>query len=134
MTKEEIILNCSKLSLVEMEDVRNRINVLLISSRRKYGGKSSIRSAELMKVMADVMGLNLISLFSRESGHVWARTMVAYQMIKEGYSTSEIGGQMLKNHSTITHLKNKMEDVFAMPQAYGDILEIWNEFQKQIEL
>jgi hypothetical protein len=59
--------------------------------------------------------------------------MVAFQMCKEGYSTTEVGRQMMKDHSTIIHLRNKMQDVFELPQMYGDILEIWNRFQKQIQ-
>ena len=54
-------------------------------------------------------------------------------MSKEGYPTIEIGRQMMKNRTTIIHLLNKMQDVFALPQMYADVLEMWYKFQKQIE-
>ena len=54
-------------------------------------------------------------------------------MSKEGYTTIEIGRQMMKNRTTIIHLLKKMQDVFAFPQMYEDVLKIWYKFQKQIE-
>ena len=77
--------------------------------------------------------MKYVSLVSRIPEHVWARTMVAYQMVKEGYTSTEIGHQMMKDHSSVTHMKNKMQDALDLPQAYRDILETWNEFQKRIQ-
>lgn len=54
-------------------------------------------------------------------------------MCKEGYPNIEIGRQMMKNRASIIHLLNKMQDVFALPQMYEDVLEMWYKFQKQIE-
>ena len=86
-----------------------------------------------MGEMAKVIGQKTISYLSREPMDVWARTMIAYQMLIEGYSTGEIGRQMMKDHSTIIYLRKKMEDVFAIPQAYRDIIDIWNNFQNRIQ-
>ena len=75
-----------------------------------------------------------VDFFSRNPLDVWARTMVAYQMILEGYTCSEVGRQLMKDHSTITHLKKKMMDALSVPMAYQDIIPIWNEFQKRVVL
>ena len=86
-----------------------------------------------MGEMAKVIGQKTISYLSREPMDVWARTMIAYQMLIEGYSTGEIWRQMMKDHSTIIHLKNKMRDALSLPEAYGDIINIWDKFQKLIQ-
>ena len=103
-----------------------------IKESRKYG-QSPLRCSILMGEMAAALGWREIPYHSRESHHVWARTMVAYQMLKEGYRTTEVGRQMEKDHSSVCHMRDKMMDVFALPQAYGDILEMWEKFQKQID-
>ena len=86
----------------------------------------------LLEKMEQILG-EPVKFDSRVTRFVWARTMVAFQMCKEGYTTVEIGRQMMKGHSAIIHLRNKMQDVFALPQMYGDVLEMWNKFQKQID-
>ena len=88
----------------------------------------------LMGAMASLQGKQTISLTSRDMEDVWARTFMAYQMLNEGYTTTEIGEQMQKDHATIIYLRKKMQDVFELPWAYRDILEQWNEFQKRIQL
>jgi len=129
---EELKLMCEDLSLEDMEELKEYLSDIITSSK---GGirKTPLRCSMLLGEMADIMGEKYISYVSRIASHVWARTMVAYQMILEGYSTTEIGHQMIKDHSTITHMKVNMEDALSMPQAYQDIMPIWNEFQKRIQ-
>lgn len=92
-----------------------------------------MRCSILLGEMAKVIGVKYISQVSRIPSHVWARTMVSYQMIKEGYSTGEIGHQMMKDHATILYMKRKMQDALDVPSAYRDIIDIWNKFQKRIQ-
>ena len=54
-------------------------------------------------------------------------------MILEGYTTTEIGHQMEKDHSSVIHMRKKMQDALSLPWAYKDIIPIWNEFQKRIK-
>ena len=96
-------------------------------------GTDGVRSVELLDIYVDVTGRKP-KLFSRDREDVWAKAMVAYRMFNEGYTVSEISRQMFKNHSTVIHYRQKMEDALSVPQAYQDIIPIWNEFQKRIEL
>ena len=128
---EKLKLMCEDLSLQDMVELREYLSDIISCKSRIE--KTTLRCNFLMGEMTDIMGERYISYASRISSHVWARTMVAYQMIKEGYSTLEIGRQMMKDHSTIIHLRNKMQDVFALPQLYGDVLEMWNKFKNQID-
>lgn len=127
---DDLKLAVENLTLQDKVELREYLSDMIKSTR---GGQSPLRCSILMGEMAKALGWETIPLESRESHHVWARTMVAYQMCKEGYTRTEIGRQMLKNHSTVTHMRNKMQDVFVLPQMYGDILEMWDKFQKQID-
>lgn len=128
---EELKLICKDLSLQDMVELRGYLSDIISCKSRTE--KTTLRCSMLMGEMADILGEGYISYASRIPSHVWARTMVAYQMIKEGYSTLEIGRQMMKDHSTVTHMKVKMQDALSLPKAYGDIIEIWNKFQKRIQ-
>lgn len=127
---EDLKRRCSRLTTEEKIQL-----VAFLSSyiqREREFGKSSIRGSILLGEMGKIYG-RVISLTNRDAGDVWARTMVVYQMILEGYSITEIGRQLLKDHSTIIHLRKKMEDALSLPQAYQDILPIWEQFKQRLD-
>ena len=129
---DELKLAVENLSLKDKVELREFLSEMIYSSRRL--SKSPLRCSILLGTMAAALGWeHPIPYEGRESHYVWARTMVAYQMSKEGYTTIEIGRQMMKNRTTIIHLLKKMQDVFAFPQMYENELEMWYKFQKQIE-
>ena len=129
---DELKLAVENLSLKDKVELREYLSDMIDSSRRL--SQSPLRCSMLLGTMAAALGWEKpIPYEGRESHYVWARTMVAYQMSKEGYTTIEIGRQMMKNRTTIIHLLKKMQDVFAFPQMYEDVLKMWYKFQKQIE-
>ena len=129
---DDLKLAVENLSLKDKVELRENLSDMIDSSMRL--SQSPLRCSILMGTMAAALGWeHPIPYEGRESHDVWARTMVAYQMSKEGYTTIEIGRQMMKNRTTIIHLLKKMQDVFAFPQMYEDVLEMWYKFQKQIE-
>ena len=129
---DDLKLAVENLSLKDKVELREFLSDMIDSSRRL--SQSPLRCSMLMGTMAAALGWeHPIPFEGREAHFVWARTMVAYQMSKEGYTTIEIGRQMMKNRTTIIHLLKKMQDVFALPQMYEDVLKMWYKFQKQIE-
>ena len=129
---DDLKLAVENLSFKDKVELGEFLSDMIDSSRRL--SQSPLRCSMLLGTMAASLGWEKpIPYEGRESHYVWARTMVAYQMSKEGYTTIEIGRQMMKNRTTIIHLLNKMQDVFALPQMYADVLEMWYKFQKQIE-
>lgn len=122
---------CENLTLGDKVELREYLSDMIAASLAV--ARSPMRCSTLMGYMAQVMGKESIRYHGRKTDEAWARTMVAFQMCKEGYSTTEIGRQMEKDHSTITHLKNKMRDALSLPEAYGDIINIWDKFQKLIQ-
>ena len=98
-----------------------------------HGKDNCTRGVELLDIYAEVTGRRP-SLFSRDRMDVWAKTMVAYQLLQEGYSLESASRQLYrKDHSSVIHYRQKMQDALDVPQAYQDILPIWNEFQKRIQ-
>ena len=129
---DDLKLAVENLSLKDKVELREFLSDMIDSSRRL--SKSPLRCSILLGTMAAALGWeHPIPYEGRESHYVWARTMVAYQMSKEGYTNIEIGRQMMKNRTTIIHLLKKMQDVFAFPLMYEDVLKMWYKFQKQIE-
>ena len=129
---DDLKLAVENLTLKDKVELREYLSDMIDSSMRL--SQSPLRCSILLGIMAAALGWEKpIPYEGREAHFVWARTMVAYQMNKEGYTTIEIGRQMMKNRTTIIHLLNKMQDVFALPQMYENELEMWYKFQKQIE-
>ena len=97
------------------------------------GKDDCTRAVELLDIYADVTGRKP-NIFSRDREDVWAKTMVAYQLLQEGYSLESVARQLYrKDHSSVIHYRQKMEDALEMAFAYQDIIPIWNEFQKRIQ-
>ena len=95
-------------------------------------GLDGVRCTELLEIFTQVTGWR-VNLYSRDRDCVWAKTMVAYQMFQEGYPLCEIARQMFKDHTTVTHYRQKMEDALSLPQAYQDILPIWEQFKQRLD-
>lgn len=118
------------LSLDEQRELRDRLTASIRNARLP---RMDGRYGHLLNVMEMVTG-QTVNPLSREPKDVWGRTMCAYQMLLEGYTTTEVGLQMGRDHSTVSWLKRKMEDALSVPAAYQDILPIWNDFKKMIQL
>lgn len=129
---DDLKRRCEGLTLADKISLRDWLSeVIMTTGGRK---QTALRCAELLDAVAEAMGVSRIPFVSRSQSHVWARTMVAYQMIKEGYTTGEIGLQMHKNHSTVTHMRKKMQDALDVPGIFKDIVSVWNRFQNNIQL
>ena len=74
-----------------------------------------------------------VDLHSRLARFVWARTMVGYQLTRDGMTSQQVADVIGKDRSTISYLNAKMQFVIDHPYAYEDIIDIWKRFQKQIE-
>ena len=123
----ELVRQCLSLSVDEKKQLIHRIN-------ESIEGNDSWRADRLLDAYCEVTGRR-VNLFSRDKDDVWGKAMVAYQLIQEGYSLESIALQLCKkDHSSIIHYRQKMQDALDLPQAYQDILPIWNKFQKQIQL
>lgn len=67
---------------------------------------------------------------SRDKDNTLIRCFVAYRLHKDGYSYSEIGKMMKRDHSTITHLSHRMRDMLSIPYAYKSEVAKYKEFEQ----
>lgn len=91
------------------------------------------RPAVLKMMMAEILGLDDIPLKSRKAEYTWARNIIAYQLLKEGMSETEVGDYLGKAHSSIIYMKSRVDDALKYPKQYPDVIYIWKQFQKRIE-
>ena len=123
MSIEEICLQ------LPIEDRTQLCNILQDSITRER----KERPAYLKRVMAEVLGVDDIPVKSRRTEFVWARSILAYQLVKEGMTASEAGRFLGKDHSTIIYMRRRVEDALMYPKQYTDVIYIWKQFQKKIE-
>lgn len=91
------------------------------------------RAADLLDIYRDVTGRK-VNLFCRDQEDVWGKAMVAYQLLREGFTLQAVSRMLYrKDHSTIIRYRQKMEDAIAVPSAYKDIIEIWTNFKSRIQ-
>lgn len=124
---EELVRQCLSLSLDEKKQLLARVKASI------DGREDCTRAVDLLDIFSEITGRR-VNLFSRDQRDVWARTMVAYRMIQEGYTLESISRQLYKkDHSVIINYRQKMENALSVPDAYRDIMPIWNEFLKRID-
>lgn len=127
MYNEEILTAIQALPLKE----RKRLIYDALESVRREEKTRQERYGELATIMEDIIG-ETIQFQDRHKIHVWARTMIAYQMKSEGFTSHWIGTHIHKDHSSVLYMAGKMRDVLKYPNQYRDIMPMWNEFQKRI--
>lgn len=91
------------------------------------------RADALLDVAAQLIGEPSIPERSQKPIYVNARAVVAYQLREEGYSLQEIGAQLHRNHSSVTHLLYKIEWAKAYPSVYFEILQLLKQFKSRID-
>ena len=123
MSTEEMCLQ------LHLEDRTQLCNILQDSTTRER----TERPALLKRMMAEVLGVDDIPVKSRRAEFVWARSILAYQLVKEGMTASEAGRFLGKDHSTIIYMRRRVEDALMYPKQYTDVIYIWKQFQKKIE-
>lgn len=69
---------------------------------------------------------------SRERENTLIRSFVAYKLREEGYSYADIGKMMKRDHSTITHLANRMRDMLSLPNAYKWEVQQYKRFEEML--
>lgn len=77
-----------------------------------------------------ILGRSLNNSRSRED--VAGRMCIAYQLMQDGYSTTEAGKQVGRDHATVLHYRQCMENCKAYPKAYRIERDMWDEFQNML--
>lgn len=83
----------------------------------------------VMKKTADKLIGKDILTETRERDVVFGRRMVAYAMREEGFSLHAIGKRLNLDHSTISALVKRMQDVIEYSYLAKEEFYLWNQFK-----
>jgi hypothetical protein len=61
------------------------------------------------------------------------RMMVAYRMHQEGYSYSEIGKLMSRDHSTVAYWNRCMREMLSLPGAFKNFMGRYEHFNRLLD-
>ena len=64
---------------------------------------------------------------SRDAQSVLCRTISAWRMMDEGYTISDIGKAMGKDHSTVSYYAKQRKDAIELPVAYREHLAMYGK-------
>ena len=67
---------------------------------------------------------------TRERENTQIRQFVAYRLHNEGYSYSEIGKMLKRDHSTVTNLVHRMMDMLSLPVMYRQEVQQFKRFEE----
>ena len=114
---------------------RKEIALRILSEVEKEVGTldATIRFRMLVPFAESALGVSYSPLpMSRRREDVMVRWFVAKQMAEEGYSHSEIGRAMLRNHSSVTLMIHSVE---ALQEGYfGKIaMRQYNDFKLKVK-
>lgn len=84
------------------------------------------RFATLLAIAESVTGLRNDPK-RRDSQSVLLRTIIVWRMIDEGYSYTDIGRAMGKDHSTVSYFARMRKDAVAIPMAFREHLTMYGK-------
>lgn len=68
---------------------------------------------------------------SRKREVVTARAMVAYALMQDGFTSTDIGAFLRKNHSTVLYYKSYVNNILTTP-GFDDEKYLWEQFKQRI--
>lgn len=84
------------------------------------------RFATLLAIAESVTGLRNDPK-RRDSQSVLLRTIIVWRMIDEGYSYTDIGRAMGKDHSTVSYFARMRKDAVSIPMAFREHLTMYGK-------
>ena len=84
------------------------------------------RFATLLAIAESVTGLRNDPK-RRDSQSVLLRTIIVWRMIDEGYSYTDIGMAMGKDHSTVSYFARMRKDAVSIPMAFREHLTMYGK-------
>lgn len=88
---------------------------------------------EYYGAMFSVSGLD-VRVRTRERRVVWARYMVSYRLITDGYSRRSTAKMLGLDRSSMFHAIGMVEEMLKMPKMYPEEYELWEKFTELLTL
>ena len=106
-------------SLIKNIDLYSGITLAMKSADRVY--------KEYKAKIETIIGQS-IPAQGRKQDWVFARSMIVYRLIQEGYTERDIAYAMQRNCSSVHNMKVKIENMLAFPSAYVVEMRLWKKF------
>lgn len=103
---------------------------VLASLRDKHRVLSPIEERFPVVLIAAEQATSWFLTDSRERENTLIRQFVAYRLHNEGYSYSEIGKMLKRDHSTVTNLVHRMRDMLSLPVMYRQEVQQFKRFEE----
>lgn len=101
-----------------------------LRKEREFDDDSPVFQAEwYIEVMEGIVGGGFLTS-CRKSEYVWARNIVAYQLVKDGMRHRDVARYLGLVRCTISHCVKSVENMLAYPKSYTHQMEIWRKFQE----
>lgn len=84
-----------------------------------------------LDVMNGIVGFD-IKKRRRLREMVWARNMLFYQLVLDGFSLTRVGKFMGYDHATVYHGKEQVRNMLRFPVMFPDEMAVWQKFQELI--
>ena len=120
---KDVIRQLLEMSYDELEDVYEFIGRKLVPGPRK--------SDYYLRTMSEVVGFDVMNR-SRRNDALWARYIVLYQLLEDGWNTTRAGGVFGLDHSTVSNAKIRVLQMLDMPGMYRHEYELYRDFKHRI--
>ena len=80
-------------------------------------------------VMRGVCGFD-VRTRCRARDVVWARNMVCYQLLSDGFTETSVGRFVGLDHSTVHYIKGQVESMLQNPNYFRNEMAVWKKFQE----
>ena len=127
----EVLLTVEALSRPFSESAsQDNCKCALRMLRERYDCTAPIaeRYEEVLAAAEEAVGVKLNP--GRDAVTTTVRSFVAYRLHKEGYSYTDIGRMMGRDHSSVIHLVERKENALSVPGAYKSETEMFNRFNE----
>lgn len=89
------------------------------------------RCAYLAEVLSGILGKE-VDMDDRGRESCFARSCIIYEMVMEGYSTTEIGKALHRDHATVINGRRRIADTLEFPSMYASDVKLWERFKSAI--
>lgn len=121
------------LSLKDKEVLFQHLGVLILQERKESRSMAKDLVEEIKESVCAALDVPAYNPTSRERKDVLARVITSNILLRMGYTESNVGKMVEKNHSTIHHYKTIMEAWEQYPGYYEEEITIWNQIKKAYE-
>lgn len=99
----------------------------------RFGPQSNLESDlnRYVSIMQELVGKGVMGK-ARISVFTWARYMIEYQLLLDGYEANAIGKITGKAGATIYYGKHQVLKMLAAPKMYARETECWTKFQERL--